>query len=160
MKPIKILFVCLGNICRSPLAHAVFQDLVDKASQTEYFEIESCGIGAWHIGNLPDSRMIAEAAKHGIAMTHPARRLQVMDFEYYDLILPMDLSNLKYLMSKSPDELKDKIKLFRSFDPESKDEFAEVPDPYYGGADGFSNVYDIVHRSCKNLLEELQEQLQ
>ncbi len=154
----KILFVCLGNICRSPLAHAVFEDLVEKVGREDEFEIESCGTGAWHIGELPDERMMKEASKHSIKMEHlRARRLQVMDFEYYDLILPMDLSNKKYLVSNCPPELVHKIKLFRMFDPEAEDEYAEVPDPYYGGAEGFQNVYHIVERTCKNLLKEVEK---
>ncbi len=158
MKKTKILFVCLGNICRSPLAHAIFEDLVEKNGFSDEFEIESCGTGSWHVGELPDSRMIAEAKKHGIKMEHlRGRTLQAMDFEYYDLILPMDVSNRGVLLTKSLDEYKDKIKLFRSFDPEANDDMAEVPDPYYGGADGFSNVFDIVERTCENLLEELRK---
>ncbi len=151
----KVLFVCLGNICRSPLAHAVFEHIVTREGHEYKFEIQSCGTGTWHIGELPDSRMRHEASKHGIQMNHPARGLQVMDFEYYDLILPMDMSNMRYLLSKCPDEFKHKIKLFRTFDPKSKNEFDEVPDPYYGGADGFTTVYTIVERSCEYLLKYL-----
>ncbi len=155
MKKTKILFVCLGNICRSPLAHAVFEDMVKKAGREDEFEIESCGTGAWHVGSLPDERMRAEAAKHGIEMTHRGRTLQVLDFEYYDLILPMDLSNKQNLLDKALGDDKDKIKLFRSFDPLAEDEYAEVPDPYYGGKEGFSNVYKIVERTCENMLKAL-----
>ncbi len=155
MEKTKILFVCLGNICRSPLAHAVFEDLVKKNNLEDKFEIESCGTGAWHVGELPDRRMSKEAKKHGIEMTHPARALQVMDLEYYDLILPMDISNMRFLLSKSLPEFDKKIMLFRTFDPEAKDKNAEVPDPYYGGEEGFANVYKIVERTCKNLLKEL-----
>ncbi len=155
MEKFKILFVCLGNICRSPLAHAIFQDLVDKNGLSEEFEIESCGIGAWHVGDMPDSRMIAEAKKHGVIMNHPARTLQVMDLEYFNLILPMDLSNKGDLLARSLPEFEDKIKLFRTFDPEAESENAEVPDPYYGGKEGFSNVYQIVERTCVNLLNKI-----
>ncbi len=155
MQKIKILFVCLGNICRSPLAHAVFEYIVKRENTEDKFEIESCGTGAWHIGDLPDIRMSKEAAKHGIQMTHRARGLQVMDFEYYDLILPMDKSNLQYLLSKSRDEFKNKIKLFRTFDPKANEPMAIVPDPYYGGEDGFKNVYEIVERTCEYLYKYL-----
>ncbi len=155
MKNTKILFVCLGNICRSPLAHGIFEHIVNRENAQDRFEIESCGTGTWHAGDLPDSRMSAEAAKHGIELTHRARGLQVMDFEYYDLILAMDNSNLRYLLSQSRDEFKHKIKLFRTFDPETDDPNAVVPDPYYGGAEGFKNVYEIVQRTCENLYTAL-----
>ncbi len=158
MEKTKILFVCLGNICRSPLAHAVFEDLVQREGLSDEFEIESCGTGDWHIGELPDRRMIAEAKKHDIKIEHlRGRTLQAMDFEYYDLILPMDKSNLGVLLTKSLPKFKDKIKLFRTFDPESNDDMAEVPDPYFGGTEGFSHVFEIVDRTCRNLLEDLQK---
>lgn len=155
MGKIKILFVCLGNICRSPLAHAVFENKIKEKGLEDRFEVESCGTGAWHVGELPDKRMREEAQRHGIEMNHPARSLQVMDLEYYDLILPMDLSNKRELMVKSLPEFIDKIQLFRTFDPETSDENAEVPDPYYGGKDSFKNVYEIVERTCDVLLEYL-----
>ncbi len=154
MKKTKVLFVCLGNICRSPLADAIFHDVVQKNGMEDKFEIESCGIGAWHVGELPDARMVAEANKHGIEMTHKARTLSPEDFEYYDLILPMDLSNLTTLLSKSPEEFKHKIKLFRTFDILGGED-AEVPDPYYGEDEGFKNVYEIVERTCNNIIKAL-----
>ncbi len=158
MKKTKILFVCLGNICRSPLAHAVFENLVHNNGLSDEFEIESCGTGSWHVGEMPDSRMIAEAKKHEIKMEHlRGRTLQALDFKYYDLILAMDNSNLGVLLTKTLPEFKDKIKLFRTYDPKSTDSMAEVPDPYFGGAEGFSNVFDIVERTCENLLEELKK---
>ncbi len=154
MNKTKILFVCLGNICRSPLAHEVFQHLVNEHGLNDRFEIESCGTGAWHVGELPDKRMRVEAQKHGIKMTHRGRTLQPQDFEYFDLILPMDKSNMKNLLAQASPQFKDKIKLFRTFDPQAHD-MAEVPDPYYGGSEGFENVYNIVARTCKALLENL-----
>ncbi len=157
MEKIKILFVCLGNICRSPLAHAVFEHKVNERGLSDKFEIESCGTGSWHVGELPDPRMRKEAQKHGINMTHLGRTLQVMDLEYFDWILPMDRSNMGVLLTKALPEFKDKIKLFRHFDPESTDDFAEVPDPYYGGDEGFRLVYDIVDRTCDNLLDKLSK---
>ncbi len=158
MKKHKILFVCLGNICRSPLAHAVFEDLVDSEGLTDKFEIESCGTGAWHVGELPDSRMRKEAKKHGVEMTHLGRTLNVNDFEYFDLILPMDASNKSNLLRQCPEEFKHKIKLFRTFDPEKTSDTDEVPDPYYGGEEGFQNVYTIVERTARELLRHFQNQ--
>lgn len=155
MPTTKILFVCAGNICRSPLAHAIFEKIVNDKGLENKFEIESCGTGAWHVGSLPDSRMISEAQKHDVTMDHPARRLQVMDFEYYDIILAMDCSNLNYLKAIAEPEYQDKIELFRNYDPKKDEELAEVPDPYYGGEAGFANVYAIVERTCHNLLQQL-----
>lgn len=155
MQKKKLLFVCLGNICRSPLAHAVFESKVKEKGLEDYFEIESCGIGDWHVGEMPDERMVAEAKKHGIVMDHPGRTLQETDPEYFDLILPMDAANKKALLSRATEEQAEKIQLFRTFDPESEDEFAEVPDPYYGGPEGFTHVYEIVDRTCDVLLEYL-----
>ncbi|PID29044.1 MAG: protein tyrosine phosphatase [Candidatus Cloacimonadota bacterium] len=155
MPQFRILFVCLGNICRSPLAHAVFEDLAKKNNLTDKFEIDSCGTGAWHTGELPDKRMRKEASKHGVAMDHPARTLQKNDFEYFDLILPMDLANYDNLKKKSDRKFHEKIKMFRSFDPKTQNPSAEVPDPYFGDQNGFANVYETVERTCKNLLKEL-----
>ncbi len=155
MKKIKILFVCLGNICRSPLAHAVMQDLVEKNDWEDMIEIESCGTGDWHVGQLPDQRMVEEAKKHGVNMTHRALSFDEFYAEYYDLILPMDQSNKEFLISNTPSKYRDKIKLFRTFDPLSKEKDAEVPDPYFGGAEGFRRVYDIVERTCQHLLKTI-----
>lgn len=156
---IKILFVCLGNICRSPLAHAVFKDLVKKANLEDYFEIESCGTGRWHVGGLPDSRMRAEAKKHGVIMDHRARTWHGNDADYFDLILTMDNQNYHDVLQLSNSALHHKIKLFRSYDPDVNNANAEVPDPYYGGAQDFAHVYDIVERTSKNLLATLQQSI-
>ncbi len=153
MNKTKILFVCLGNICRSPLANEVLQDLVNRANLQDAFEIDSCGIGAWHIGHLPDIRMRKEAKKHGLNLTHRARQIAKEDFAHYDLILAMDKANLSDLMRLCPAQYRAKIKLFRTFDL-AADDNAEVPDPYYGGDEGFSNVYQMVERSCIELLRQ------
>ncbi len=153
MKKTKILFVCLGNICRSPLANEILQSLVDKENLQDQFEIDSCGTGAWHVDHLPDERMRLEASKHGITMTHRARQVSKKDFGHYDIILAMDKSNMNNLLRICPAQFKDKIKLFRSFDPNANNGDIEVPDPYYGGADGFCNVYQMVERTCLALLK-------
>ncbi len=155
MEKIKILFVCMGNICRSPLAHAVFLDAIQRAGVADRFEVESCGTGAWHVGNLPDERMRAEAQRHGIVMDHPARTWHKDDAEYFDVILAMDRTNLQELLRRSEERYHDKIRLFRTYDPEATDINDEVPDPYYGGAKGFELVYDIVERTVEKLLKEL-----
>ncbi|MBN2340524.1 MAG: low molecular weight phosphotyrosine protein phosphatase [Deltaproteobacteria bacterium] len=153
----KIMFVCLGNICRSPLAHAVFESLVQEAGLTN-FKIESSGTTAYHVGELPDARMRATASEHGVKMTHRARQLKPSDLDHYDLILAMDNENLSNIrrLAASPEQL-NKIQLFRDYDPEGGNG-AEVPDPYYGGAAGFENVFQIVHRTAGHLLRTLTGQ--
>ncbi len=152
MDKIRVLFVCMGNICRSPLAHAVFEDLVDEAGVSDRFEIESCGTGAWHLGALPDSRMRAEASKHGVDMNHRARCFSTGDEDYFDIILTMDRDNFRNIRAMVDESYYNKVFMFRYFDDEASEFDDEVPDPYYGGASGFSLVYDIVERTCRNLL--------
>lgn len=155
MRKIRILFVCMGNICRSPLAHAVFLDAAEKAGVSDRFEVESCGTGAWHVGNLPDARMRAEAQKHGIVMDHRARVWHSSDGDYFDIILPMDRVNLAEILLRCDEAFHGKIRLFRTYDPQATDANDEVPDPYHGGAKGFSLVYDIVERTIHSLLAGL-----
>ena len=145
----------MGNICRSPLAHAVFEDIVKKSSAENSFEIESCGTIGYHVGELPDARMRETARHHGITMSHRARQLKKTDLDEYDMILAMDNENLANIrkLARNRDQL-DKIQLFRNFDPDAVGE-AEVPDPYYGGAEGFEIVFQIVARTAQNLLTEL-----
>ena len=154
----KIMFVCMGNICRSPLAHAVFEDMVRKANVAEHFEIESSGTISYHAGELPDARMRETASRHGVTMNHRARQLKKSDLDQFDIILAMDNENLANIrkLAQNDTQLK-KVQLFRDFDPESSGN-AEVPDPYYGGAEGFENVYKIVNRTAANLLAELTPQ--
>ena len=154
-QPYKIMFVCMGNICRSPLAHGVFQHMVDLQNLGSRFAIESSGTISYHVGELPDARMRDEAAKHGIDLTHRARQIDASDLEEYDIILAMDKSNLYHIkeLAKGKIKKKAKIRLFREYDPQKDSK--EVPDPYYGGPDGFSNVYEIVERTCSNLLQAL-----
>jgi protein-tyrosine phosphatase len=152
------MFVCLGNICRSPLAHALFEKDINEAGLSDIVEIESSGTGAWHLGELPDSRMRKEAASHGVEMTHRARKFQATDLDKYDLVLAMDESNYRDILSLGTpsDEYKSKVRLFREFDPEVS-EAEEVPDPYYGGREGFKNVYDIVQRTSLNIVDKIKQ---
>jgi len=157
-EPYKISFVCLGNICRSPTAEGVFQHLVNEAGLSSYFEIDSAGTGAWHVGNPANSKSQAMANQHGVKLHSRARQVSHTDFAYFDLLVAMDNSNYRDLRTMATSAEREKIILLREFDDEPGD--GQVPDPYYGGMDGFKLVFDIVHRSCVNLLTELQADIQ
>jgi len=155
---IRILFVCLGNICRSPLAEGVFRFHVEQAGLAGRFAIGSAGTGGWHVGEPPDRRMCATARARGVDITHQrARQLRREDLLRHDLVLAMDRENLANVrrLARSEAEL-ERIVLFRRFDPEPGD--GEVPDPYYGGEEGFALVYDIVDRTSRALLAHLRRE--
>ena len=152
-----VLFVCLGNICRSPLAEGVFRDLARHRGVEHMFEIDSAGTGAWHAGEPPDRRSIAVAAAHGIQLEGRARKVTPQDLERFDLIVAMDgenLRDLEHMAGGSPGAAA-RLSLLRDSDPEGGDK--DVPDPYYGGPGGFETVYDMVRRSCEALLDDLQD---
>lgn len=153
----KLLFVCLGNIVRSPLAEHLFARMAEKDGAKDRYEVDSAGIGSWHVGEAPDRRMREVAAGRGLYYTGSAREFVDKDFERFDLILAMDESVKLSLASKarSMDD-RAKILMMRTFDPRGGPK-AEVPDPYYGGLEGFERVYDIVERSCTGLLGALEE---
>ena len=154
MEKVKVLFVCLGNICRSPLAEAVFKHKVREKGLDHLFEIDSCGTANYHIGDQPDSRTIANAKKNGVLIDHLGRQLCVDDLSYYDYILAMDNSNFRFIKGlQSASDHAHKIKLLREFD--SVDKGGEVPDPYYGKENHFQEVFDILNRSADILLEAL-----
>ena len=152
----EISFVCLGNICRSPLAQGVFQDLVNQEKLDQKIIVTSAGTGGWHIGDLPDERMRQTAQSKGIKLESRARQFQSADFNRFNLVLAMDHSNLARLEEIAPSNLPpEKLMLFRSFDPECNDD-QDVPDPYYGGAKGFEEVYSMVKRTCPPLLDYIK----
>lgn len=152
MEKIRVLFVCLGNICRSPLAETVFNHKIQQSGLEDHFEVDSCGTGDYHIGELPDPRTLANARKNGIPVNHFCRQITVDDLSYFDYILPMDNSNLQNVMSlEGSDHHAHKIFLLREFDSEGKG--LEVPDPYFGGEEGFDLVYSILNRSLDGFLE-------
>ena len=154
----EISFVCLGNICRSPLAQGVFQDLVNREKLDQKIFISSAGTGNWHIGNLPDERMRQTAQSKGIKLTSQAQQFQSEDFNRFNLILAMDHSNLARLTEIAPSNLPpDKLMLFRSFDPECNGD-EDVPDPYYGGTQGFEKVYMMLEEACSIIAEKLQNE--
>lgn len=153
--PIRVHFVCLGNICRSPLAEVVFRDKVRAANLDDHFDIESSGTGDWHIGDGADTRMEKTAEKNGHSLEeHSASQFQAEDLETYDHIFVMDKSNLNdVLYLDEEDRHSGKVRLFREFDPNPGD--YQVPDPYFGEDDGFKTVYDIVDRTTQVILEQL-----
>ena len=159
-KPFEICFVCLGNICRSPLAEGVFQHLINDQGLENQIIIHSAGTGGWHVGASPDARMLATARKKGVQLTSRAQQIQAGDIRRFDLVLAMDQSNLEameYLCS--PEMAAKKLRLFRSFDPEAKGDL-DVPDPYYGRNDGFEHVFQIVHRTCPPILDYVKSQME
>jgi len=153
MKKIKVLFVCLGNICRSPLAEAVFKHKIRERKLDEFIEADSCGTSNYHIGDKPDPRTLANAINNGVQIDHLGRQLCDADFENFDHILAMDRSNLNNIM-RLPGSARfaNKVKLMRDYDPEGK---GEVPDPYYGGEAGFQQVFDILTRTMDVFIDQL-----
>ena len=154
----RILFVCMGNICRSPTAEGVMRRLVSDAGLEHDFEIDSAGTGSWHAGDSPDRRATAAAAVRGITLEGAARQVRPRDFEHFDLLLAMDRENLRELRTFSPDgDAAGKARLLREFDPGSAGApDLDVPDPYYGGPDGFETVLDQVEAACRGLLDTLR----
>lgn len=156
--PLRVLFVCLGNICRSPLAEGVFRQMVHSSGLTENFEVDSAGTGAWHVGNPPDTRMTKTALARGVDIRQQqARQFVAEDFERFDHIFVMDKSNLQDVLALDvEDAYSGRVRLFREFDSEPGD--YQVPDPYFGGPQGFEAVYDIVDRTSRLLLHRLWEE--
>ncbi len=154
-KKCNILFVCLGNICRSPAAHAVMQQLVDNARLTESFEIESAAIGSWHIGGLPDERMRKQGLKRGYHIDHRARLFTARhDFPYYDGIYVMDEDNYRIITSRADSEA-EKAKVHRLADYLTQHQSATIPDPYYGTMKDFDYALDLIEDACQELLRQL-----
>lgn len=154
--PTAVLFVCLGNICRSPLAEGVFQHLVAKRGTSRRYHVDSAGTGAWHAGEPADPRSREVAERNGIFLRGRARQVQEEDFHQFDLILAMDRTNMADLETAYPgSDARAKLRLFRELDPEGEGDL-DVPDPYYGGSEGFDQVFAMVLRSCTALLNELE----
>jgi protein-tyrosine phosphatase len=153
---VRICFVCLGNICRSPTAEAVMRHLVSQEGLGERIRVDSAGTGDWHVGDPPDRRARAVGAKRGIPLSGTARQFTAADFARYDHVIAMDRSNRDELlrMAPGPGE-RAKVRLLRSFDASAPRD-ADVPDPYYGGPGGFDEVFDICERACRGLLDHLR----
>ncbi|MFK0164625.1 low molecular weight protein-tyrosine-phosphatase [Rhizobium sp. NPDC090279] len=146
----RVLFVCAGNICRSPLAEGIFRHLANEAGRADEFEIDSAGTGGWHQGEPPDRRSIAAAAGHGIDISgQRARRVVSADFGRFDLILAMDQDNLKNLRKTAPAEAFGRLHLFNTLALGSN---KDIPDPYYGDREDFEAVYTMLLAGCSALL--------
>jgi protein-tyrosine phosphatase len=156
--PFRVLFVCLGNICRSPTAEGTMRALVREAGMEDRIELDSAGTGGWHVGSPPDERATAAAAARGIALEGAARRVSVADFDDFNLMIAMDSANLSDLRDLAGDDRRRaKVRLLREFDPAGADPGdLDVPDPYYGPGDGFERVLDMVEASCRGLLAQIQ----
>jgi protein-tyrosine phosphatase len=157
-EPLRVLFVCLGNICRSPTAEGVMRALVREAGLEDEIELDSAGTGSWHVGSAPDERATATAAAHGIALEGAARRVRVGDLDDFDLIVAMDRANADDLRRIAADDgARARIRLLREFDPAGAgDGDLDVPDPYYGEGDGFQLVLDLVQAACAGLLTRIR----
>lgn len=155
--PIRVIFVCLGNICRSPLAATVLRRQVARAGLSEHFRIDSAGISDYHVGETPDPRMAETAARHGVTLTGRARQVRPADVRDADYVIAMDRDNRTDLLALVDGEGASHVQLLRFYDPEAAGE-ADVPDPYYGGPAGFERVYEMVERSCSALLHHIRKE--
>ncbi len=157
-EPVKLLFVCLGNICRSPTAEGVMRSLVLAEGLEREIELDSAGTGSWHVGSAPDARASAAARDRGVELEGVARQVRGADFEEFDLILAMDAANLSDLRAIAPADRRGRVRLLREFDPDPNPAHPDldVPDPYYGAAGGFDEVFELVEAACRGLLEEIR----
>jgi low molecular weight protein-tyrosine phosphatase len=148
----------MGNICRSPTAEAVMRGLVRDEGLEDEIEIDSAGIGDWHVGYAPDARATEAAARRGVTLAGNARQVRAQDFADFDLLLAMDRDNCAELRALAPDaEAEQKVHMLREYDPESAGApDLDVPDPYYGGVQGFETVLDQVEAACRGLLDALR----
>ena len=152
---IRILFVCLGNICRSPAAEGVMREIVEQSGEAYRFEIDSAGTGRYHIGQLPDHRMRIHARRRGLELTHRCRQVAEADFDDFDIIVGMDDSNIQNLrrLAPSPEGLAKIVPMAAFLTPAERYDY--IPDPYYEGAEGFELVLDLLQVACANLHDAL-----
>lgn len=153
MEPIKVLMVCLGNICRSPLAEGILKSKIGDFN----IHVDSAGTGAYHVGNLPDARSVQVARKYEIDITDQrARKLEASDLEVFDLIYAMDASNYNHILALATNE-KQKAKVFMIMNEVEPAEDVSVPDPYYGGDGGFENVYQMLDEACDAIINKIKQ---
>jgi protein-tyrosine phosphatase len=168
----RLLFVCLGNICRSPMAEGVMRALIEREGMEELIELDSAGTGAWHVGNPPDARAVDAARHHGVELYGRARQIRPEDFQDFDLMVAMDGENLRELRRLAPGrEEREKVRMLREFDRASMAGDVtqparplaskaavdlDVPDPYYGAADHFEEVFELVQAACEGLLAQIR----
>lgn len=154
---ISVLFVCMGNICRSPLAEGIFRQGLADADLSDLVTVDSAGTGNWHQGDGPDPRSVETAMRHGIDISSQrARQITPDDFDRFDLIFAMDRSNEATMRARAPSSRHDKIMLFLDHTLGSR---ADIPDPYYGGGDGFEEVYQLLREGCSVLVSRLEKEL-
>lgn len=154
-KPVRVLFVCLGNICRSPTAHGVFEDMLKNHPLGNRIEVDSAGTGDWHIGRPPDPRTIEAAAERGCDLSHlRARQVTKEDFKHFDYILAMDAQNLRDLKMLCPSDFSGVLCRFLDY----ADMQADVPDPYFGGSEGFAHVFELCQQASRGLLAHISRQ--
>jgi protein-tyrosine phosphatase len=153
--PVRICFVCLGNICRSPTAEAVMRELVRVAGRSAEIEVDSAGTAGWHIGASPDQRAVQEARRRGVGIIHRGRQFTPSDFFDFDVVAAMDFDNYSQLLRLAPDrDASEKVCYLRSFDPEASGS-VEIVDPYYGTDDDFARAYDEIEAACRGLLDHV-----
>lgn len=154
----RICFVCLGNICRSPIAEVVMRSMLAERGLADRVEVSSAGTGDWHIGERADKRTVAVLARHGYDGTqHRAQQFGREMFESNDLVVAMDAANVAALRRLAPKDDVDRVRLLREFDPQARG--TDVPDPYYGGDDGFDDVLAMVEAACAGLVDWLEPQI-
>ncbi len=152
---VNVLFVCTGNICRSPTAEGVFLHLIRSRNLESRIGVDSAGTGAWHQGEAPDPRSQETALSRGIDIsTQQARRVHTDDFHEFDLIVAMDSSHLHSLRADCPSTYADRLRLFMEYAPETR--ITDVPDPYYGAGDGFARVFDMIEAASEGLLRDIE----
>lgn len=153
----RVLFVCLGNICRSPAAEGIFRRIIENDGKEDNWVIDSAGIGSWHTGQLPDTRMRVHARRRGLELTHHARQVKPADFEDFDLIIGMDSSNVSDLRNLAPTpEDEKKIHAMAEWMGGVASRYDHIPDPYYEGAEGFELVLDLLEDSLQKLYDDLR----
>ena len=151
----RVLFVCTGNICRSPTAEGVFRHMVESRGLSDRIEVDSAGVGSWHVGDPPDARSAETALARGINISDQrARTVRPCDFQEFDLLMAMDTGHHTAMSRACPPDLQTRVRMFMDYAPEA--EVADVPDPYYGSGDGFTRVFDMIQLGAKGLLDEIE----